>query len=214
MKLILCVFILFSNPLLIKKIVLEWEAAPVCLDETKDAEYVIVLGGIAVYAIDIERIEFRGHVDRLMQALAIYKTGKPKKIVLVGGSGSVLFQELKESSAIRDYLIKIGFDSNDILIESKSRNTHENALYVKEKFGLHGKKCVLVTSALHMKRAEACFRKQDISVICFPTNRVFGDLKKRFMWDELIPSYGAMAQWELFFKEFVGYMVYKIKSYC
>ena len=54
----------------------------------------------------------------------------------------------------------MGIPENDIIIENKSRNTHENAFYTAqlfEKNGFSKSNNLLITSSMHMRRAQACF---------------------------------------------------------
>ena len=88
-------------------------------------------------------------------------------LVLSGGSGAVAPTEAREADAMADTAVKLGFPSHNILIENRSRNTLENAKGVAAL--LPGKTVILVTSAYHMKRALAMFRKTGLSPIPAPT---------------------------------------------
>ena len=57
----------------------------------------------------------------------------------------------------------MGIPENDIIIENKSRNTHENAFYTGqlfEKNGFSKSNNLLITSSMHMRRAQACFENK------------------------------------------------------
>jgi uncharacterized SAM-binding protein YcdF (DUF218 family) len=108
-----------------------------------------------------------------------------------------------------------GVQPKDIIIESSSRNTRENALYVKDLVAEHSStgKVILVTSAFHMRRAEGCFRKVGIDVIGFSTDFYSALPQDRFGFDGLIPSPGPMINWNFLIKEWIGYIAYWMMGY-
>jgi len=89
-----------------------------------------------------------------------------------------------------------GVAPEDIIIESASRNTHENALYVKDLVSSNAKKgkVILITSAFHMRRAEGCFRKVGIDVTGFSTDFYSALPKDRFGFDGIsVRSLGLLV---------------------
>ena len=108
----------------------------------------------------------------------------------------------------------MGVPRKDILIENASRNTHESAVAVKAM--LLGKatseECLLITSANHMRRAAACFRKVEWETDTFGTD--FFSHQRRFSFDILfIPKLEAFTQWHILTKEMIGYTAYWIIGY-
>jgi uncharacterized SAM-binding protein YcdF (DUF218 family) len=75
--------------------------------------------------------------------------------------------------AIRDYMISQGVPAEEILIETRSRNTRENALYARPLLdALPGKK-VLLTSDYHMYRAQHAFARAGIQTEPAPIPDVY-----------------------------------------
>ena len=75
-------------------------------------------------------------------------------------------QEPLEELVMRDYLIRQGVESADLIVEAESQSTYENAVACRqllEARGIH--KIVLVTDAFHPHRAVGCFRKQGLEVV-------------------------------------------------
>src|SRR5436853_3959135 len=148
--------LVFSNSFLLDEAMRAWEKPATKISDiqgTYDAG--IVLSGMVTYDNSLDRIQFNRRNDRLMQAISLYKMGKIKKIVFSGGSGSLIYTYLKESEMVKKFLVEIGIPSEDIIIENKSNNTRENALFTKEVLDKeipHGK-FLLFTSAFHMRRA-------------------------------------------------------------
>lgn len=71
---------------------------------------------------------------------------------------------------------------------------------------------VLITSAFHFKRAAGCFEKQNIRFVSFPTDYRATNLQSG-AFELYIPSAGFLDQTTLAIKEWVGYFVYRAKSY-
>lgn len=64
------------------------------------------------------------------------------------------------AAGIRHELILHGIDSNRIILETRSRNTREEALLIKDKIGAgKNKHITIVTSPEHMRRAILSFRR-------------------------------------------------------
>ena len=118
------------------------------------------------YDQQAKRVVYSTSVDRLLQAMELYHSGKIKKILLTGGSGFVNFQDWKESGLIAKVLLKSGVKQEDIILENNSRNTYENAemsaVILKQHYP--NARCILITSAFHMRRSLACFAKAGITM--------------------------------------------------
>lgn len=173
----------------------------------------IVLGGIGSIDLRLNKLNFSYNGDRLFQTLRLYKTGRIDKIIFTGGSGSVEFPEKKEGNFVKKYLNEIQIPDSVIIIENESKNTFENAVFTKAKLGGTKGKYLLVTSAFHMPRALAVFKKAGFNnLTAYTTNKISGN--RRFTFDHLfIPNIDAMFNLQLLLHEWVGYLVYKIKGY-
>lgn len=174
----------------------------------------IVLGGMISYDRDHQQIEFQGSSDRILNVLPLYFNGEVDQIIIAGGSGRLL-QDQKEAPYLRDYLIDIGVDANDILIEDHSRNTFENAKYSKEVIETYKLKgpFLLSTSASHMRRSIACFEKMQIEVDAFPVDYL--SKEREFNPDRLFrPKSHVLKSWNSIIHEWVGFLFYKIAGYC
>ena len=76
------------------------------------------------------------------------------------------------------------------------------------------KRFLLITSALHMKRAAACFKKQGLKFDVFTTDHyTMKQQKGEFTPDALLPSINSFVVWEAYLKEAVGYRVYSLQGY-
>ena len=111
---------------------------------------------------------------------------------------------------MKKFLIKNGINENDILIETSSRNTHENIknsikICEEKKF----KRILLITSSTHMRRALLCCEKNNFNVDYFCTDRT----KSFRVWKLkhiLVPQNQFIKKWEELIHEMVGFIAYKI----
>ena len=204
----------FSNSFVFDECVRLWEVPATKYANLKSYDVGIVLGGMSVYDEDLQRAQFYRGVDRLLQAVELYKRGVIKKIVFTGGSGRVLHPEMKEGGYISRYLLNFGVPQKDFLIESESNNTHENALFTKylfEKEKISGR-YLLITSAFHMRRSTECFNTVGISTDPYSTDRYAGP--RKFEFDHVfIPNSSTMNDWNNLIHEIVGYITYKFVGY-
>lgn len=109
-------------------------------------------------------------------------------LVVSGGSGAIDGSTVNEADAMANQALRLGIAPKDIVIENRSRNTLENARFVREL--LQERTIVLVTSASHMRRAAAFFRKQGFTVIPAPTGYCSGS--RPASWTNLLPRAGSL----------------------
>lgn len=210
----IAVLYLFSNNYLYHLTAAGWSIKPVMLEKKAHYKYAIVLGGMANYDKEVKRIKFSESADRLFQALSLYKNGYFDKFIIVGGSGSILQPEMIESELVRSYLLQVGIPEKDILIENKSKNTRENALFTAELLNTQniGDSCLLITSSVHIRRARACFKKAGVKAKAYPVNQL--DASFQFSPGSLLlPEASVLGNWQLLIHEMAGYIVYWLKRY-
>jgi uncharacterized SAM-binding protein YcdF (DUF218 family) len=215
-KIAIAMLLLFSNDFLTNEIVMLWELPATPLSEVKK-EYAIgiVLTGVTKgnMAPD-DRVYFQRGADRVTHALQLYRLGKIKKILISGGSGSLQERTHQEADEIADAFKLMGVPATDILIENQSRNTHESAEAVKAmlKDSISSSDCLLITSAFHMRRSRACFKKVDWGMDTFTTD--FLSHERKFTLDVLFaPRVDALLNWTIISREWVGMIAYKVMGY-
>ncbi|MFN6946643.1 MAG: YdcF family protein [Cytophagaceae bacterium] len=209
-------FILLGNDFIVNEALLLWEHPPRLFKEvTDDYDAAIVLSGVTnIYKSPKDRIHMNKGADRVLHAARLYKLGKVRKIIISGGSGSITQKDASESQQLYETFLLCGVPHEDIILEAKSRNTYENALFttelIKEKD--LGKKHILVTSSFHMRRSEACFNKAGLYPDTFPVDYYSHD--RMYTPDVLIiPNEGSMQKWRLLIHEIIGYITYKVAGY-
>ena len=205
-------FWVFSNGFLADKASRAWEPSPKLISSlTHNYKYGIVLGGYSSYNKEIQHIDFKDSGDRLISAIELYKLGKIEKIIISGGNGELINNGMKESEWSKSFLINMGIESKDILLEKSSRNTMENAKNTANLMGIYiNQKSLLITSAGHMKRAKFCFNKNNFNIDCYPTDITNSDITLTVDY-LFIPNIDALVKWEDLIHEWIGYIVYRIK---
>jgi len=208
---------LLSNSFIISEFYRVWEIQPVHileLDEYYDVG-VVLGGGMATYDKRFDRFALRVNTDRMMQAVYLYKEKRLGKILISGGYGTLFLRHKSEAVIVRDFLINVlEIPSNDILVDSVSDNTYQNAVESTKLINNNFKNpnVLLITSAFHMRRANLCFKKQGIKPDLYPTDLIAGP--RRFQFDHLfIPQLHNLIKWHLLTHEFIGIISYKLMGY-
>ena len=205
--------IFFSNSFFVTKIVSTWAITPRALKEHFDVG--IVLGGSTVtYNKKYNRVVYRGEIDRLLQAVLLYKKGDIKKILITGGSANIIYKSVKEAHLLNNLLINLGIPHNDIFIDTLAQNTYQNAYYSKQILKKYPQfnKLLLITSELHMRRALGCFKREGLKVTPYPTNLINSNNPLNFEY-LFIPNASNFLIWDGFTHEVIGYLTYKIVGY-
>ncbi|MDP4026177.1 YdcF family protein [Methylobacterium sp. NEAU 140] len=133
------------------------------------------------------------------------------RLVFSGGSGFV-GGGVSEADIVSRHADVLGLPRSRLILENRSRNTHENAAFsaalVKPK---PGERWLLVTSAWHMPRAMGCFREAGFTVDAFPVD--YGTRG----WRDVTRLHGfssdGLLQLDLAVKEWVGLIAYRLAGY-
>lgn len=210
------IYLIFGNRAILNQIYKGFEYKPLFQDQIKTPfEYAVVLGGgFASFNPSFpDRIQFRNHVNRLTECMELYQSGKIKRVIASGGAGGIGRVKNIEANNIETFLKENNWPDSSILIDSKSLNTYENALNSKkilDSLHFHGP-VLLITSALHMHRALATFKKQGINTIPYPAD--YEQRGKMEYLEYLEPSTECLGEWQALLREWVGYQVYRMKGY-
>jgi uncharacterized SAM-binding protein YcdF (DUF218 family) len=202
--------ILFTNPYLYRTANLAWQPMPVDLPTNKTYEAGILLGGLAGYDKN-ERGYFGDNADRFIQTTNLYHQGIIKKIIVTGGTGSQQQKEPAEAIYLHTQLLSNGIKEQDIIVESRSRNTYENAVYTKQIIDSMQLPApfVLITSAQHMKRSISVFNKAGFQSIPYPCD--YKTVPQDWTIDNsLVPQIRLLNDWSFLIKEIVGLYVYRL----
>lgn len=204
--------LLFTNPFIINELYRFWEIKKQP-EKHKTYEAGIILSGFMKKDDTYNSLSFGNATDRLTEGLMLYKNGIIKRIIISGGSGS-LIDNTRESVLAKDFLVKYcAVPDSAVLIDTVSRNTYENAVESKKIVESKGvKSLIIITSAWHMRRAEACFKKVGLNVDVHPIDGIYR--KQNYNpSNTIIPDTENISRWEILLHEIVGIIIYKLKGY-
>jgi uncharacterized SAM-binding protein YcdF (DUF218 family) len=117
----------------------------------------------------------------------------------------LVYSGLGDGLEIEDLLatfVQLGGDRDRITVETKSRNTFENALYSKELIKPKAQqRWLVVTVASHMPRTMGCFRRVGFKVEAYPTLHTPSDIG--------LSSSALLSLFDTAMKEWIGLLVYR-----
>lgn len=134
---------------------------------------IVVLGGAIAPDISQDRgVPVFGRAVMRITAIAKLARQFPNaRIVYSGGNAELLRDDPPEASFIGPLLDDFGVPRARVVLESRSRNTFENAVFVRDLVKPKaGERWLLVTSAEHMPRAVGCFRRAGFPVEAYPVD--------------------------------------------
>jgi uncharacterized SAM-binding protein YcdF (DUF218 family) len=209
---------------------LEWQHPSLTADEIlringgDPVDAIVVLGGGARQHLAPRPANEIGEAgDRMIYAARLYRAGVAP-VVLVSGGNAPLYNpgDEPESLAMAELLTFFGVPREAIVLESQSRNTYENAIESEELLDAAGMShIVLVTSAMHMPRSYAIFKKLDLDVIPAPTDYMLTRSDWAFYTQprpgvqvmNVIPKAEYMELTEKAMKEYIGIVVYRLRGW-
>lgn len=152
-------------------------AASECFDTQQAKVLVILSGGINnnENQFMLSKLQHSSYA-RVLSAYQIYQINRSKisKIIVAGGVG----HDIKEADVMKNLLITLGVDSELIDIDRDSMNTYQNSVNVARiinspDFSIAVSDIVLVTSALHMKRALYAFESVGLSACPYAVDTAY-----------------------------------------
>jgi uncharacterized SAM-binding protein YcdF (DUF218 family) len=111
-------------------------------------------------------VMFPSEAARVLEAARVFEIVHADWII---SSGGALPDETPSSEVMRDALVQLGVPPRQILLESDSRDTHDEAVLIAPMLkSRHVRRTILVTSAIHMPRALGTFRAAGVDAIPAP----------------------------------------------
>lgn len=201
---------------------LEWQYLPPA--EIPESDVIVILGG-GTDSADYPRpmVELSAAGDRVLYGALLYKQGKAPRLLLSGGNIELLGETTSTPAEQMAEVLKLtGVPQSSMILEKQSLNTYENAFYCARIIREQGyQKVILVTSAMHMPRSVALFKKQGIEVIPAPTDfkvtetqwRNLGQLPLEAQLINIIPSSTNLEWLTAALKEYIGIFVYRLRGW-
>jgi uncharacterized SAM-binding protein YcdF (DUF218 family) len=207
---------------------LEWRYLPSA--EIPSAQVIVLLGGGTEPATPPRPlVELNSAGDRVLYAAFLYRQHKAPAILASGGNLAFATAPSTAQSSVstparemQSLLKFMDVPADAIWLDNQSQNTYENALFcariLKEK-GIT--RVILVTSAMHMPRSVALFKKQGIEVIPAPvdftvTQSTWEDLNSEpFLARivDLLPNTSSLGLTTNVMKEYFGILAYRLRGW-
>jgi uncharacterized SAM-binding protein YcdF (DUF218 family) len=206
----LILLLFFTNPFIISALIEAYEAKPVTLAPAQRFTTGVVLGGMVSYSSKDNRGYFNNASDRFIQTALLYKREHIQNIIVAAGNGYMTKTNFSEAGFIKEHLVQLGIPPERIFADSASRNTVENALYAKRLADSVGLRApfLLISSAMHLPRAEKIFRKAGMQPVIYPVNFLSRGKRYNFLEDFILPTSDALNRWDNLIKEVTGITAY------
>jgi uncharacterized SAM-binding protein YcdF (DUF218 family) len=146
-------------------------------------------------------------LERLICGIDLLRDGSAPVLVLTGGAAQVFGHPGLEASAMKDQALRLGIPKEAILIETDSRTTAESAVQVRRLLP-NAHRIVLTTTAYHLPRAVALFKKQGFAEV-IPAPCSYEVTGEEFMLMDLLPRLSSITLIDYAIHEYVGIAVYK-----
>ena len=220
--LVLLILAIAGNTQVANKLMVSLEQQYLPQEQMAAVDAIVVLGG-ATRNNESPRIlpDMNEHGDRLLYAAKLFKDGVAPRIVLSGGRIQWYGGASSEAESMAEILELMGIPRSAFLLESKSLNTHDNAVLTKKVLAQNNlQKVALVTSAFHMPRSMAIFRREGIEAVAAPADYRVSDrnliehrhsIQSRILG--LIPNSHNLELTTLVLKEYIGTLIYRLKGW-
>lgn len=151
-----------------------------------DIAGIIVLGGGEDGRISAARgqLTLNEAGERISETVGLSRRFPKARIIFTGGTGAIIGEGQPGGDMVARFWRDAGIEASRIVIESQSLTTFENAQFTRALLQpAPGQRWLLVTSAFHMPRSVALFRKAGFTVVPHPVDyrtRDYGDAWRGF----------------------------------
>jgi uncharacterized SAM-binding protein YcdF (DUF218 family) len=173
----------------------------------------VILGG------DMNVSEIGGSVSlgehttqRCLRGWEIYCDAGPCPVIVTGGPPGSHPTAPSVASLMAEFLHRLGVEESDLVVEERARNTLENSERVASILNDRSLGTpLLVTDALHMPRAVACFERQGTKVVPAACEQEATDFVPDLL--SLFPSANAAGKINAAAYEWLGLLSYKLRGH-
>jgi uncharacterized SAM-binding protein YcdF (DUF218 family) len=168
----------------------------------KDVKWIVVLGGgyTADPVLPVTSQLAPATLGRLVEGIRLYRQFPGSKLILSGGTS--VGYKVTVAEAMAGAAEALGVPSGDLVLESESLNTEDEANLIGPMVGQDS--FILVTSASHMPRAMALFKKRTMDPVPAPADYLIKQGPPRsFPWD-LYPDSDRLARADRAMHEYIG----------
>lgn len=166
---------------------------------------------IVILGVGTSRVAATGEVvpmvfagNRLIEGYVLYRECKQSggECKLIVSGGDPFRNGVPEAKAYGERLLSMGVDHSDLMLETRSMNTWQNAQFVQPMLKAYEpQRVVLVTAAVHMRRSQKFF--QHFGIDALPVRGEYA--QARLTW---FPNGWNVALTEAALHEYVGVLTY------
>ena len=187
-----------------------FEAVPI--EDLPVADAIVLLGGEVGIPVP-PRVESQLGGNRTLHAFRLYRARRAPLIIVTGGNKFHQAGFKSESYYTAKILHSWGVPEKTIILESNSRNTHQNAVQVNKILKSRGLgRILLVTSAFHMPRAIKTFQHVGLDAIPSPSGYSVAAYSRPAFLDWW-PRLGNLSKAQAVVKENLGILVYRFRGW-
>ena len=171
-------------------------------------KWIVVLGGGGSYSSQLPSTSqlSPSSLARLNEGIRLHRQLPGSKLILSEGA---VFQAVPVADLMAKMAEDLGIPSDSLILEQRSRDTEGQAELIQPLVGQD--RFILVTSASHMPRSMALFRKLGMSPIAAPTD--FKYLTRDTLSPAtFFPSAGELRKAELAMHEYMGLAWAKLRG--
>ena len=178
--------------------------------KTPGIKYIVVLGGDyesspeLPASINLNPLT----LSRVIEALRL-KSIYPDALIIFSG-GRMYKRSLSCAEVMKTTAVRLGINGKQILLNSSGYDTRGEVVSLKKR--LEDEKFLLVTSASHMHRAEAMFKKEGLYPVPSPSSYL-SPVKNGYTLMDFFPSWSGMQKSERLIYEIQGLLWASIKKY-
>jgi len=196
---------------LLRRLETQYPALPLSAN-LKSYAGVVVLGGAlepAYVWTQPGQSALNGAAERMTGVLPLLRREPGLRVLFTGGEGELFGDGLPEAARAAQFFSSQGILVQQVMYESTSRTTFENALFSKNVPGIDPTQpWLLLTSAWHMPRAMATFSKTGWNVTAYPVDFRAG---QQTPWMQYSMDKGA-RKWKLALHEWLGLLAYRMSG--
>jgi uncharacterized SAM-binding protein YcdF (DUF218 family) len=179
-------------------------------DNESDIKFVVVLAGGHISDPELPLLSQinSSPLVRLIEGIRIYRNYPGAKLLLSGGGA---FDPIYEAEVMASVAREMGVPERDIILETKSRDTKDEAMFIKPIVG--NEPFVLVTTASHIPRSMALFKKLGMDPIPSPIGHSVRDSDGQGpIIFSIFPSTSNLKKSELAIYEYLGMTWAKLRG--
>jgi len=175
-----------------------------------DVTGIIILGGAQSNAVTAARgiLATNDYAERLIEGLSLARRFPNARVVFSGGSPELIGERPSEAIVNAALLELLPVTGDRVVMEERSRNTFENAVYTKQLINpAPDEVWLLVTTAFHMPRSIGVFRAVGWDVVPWPVDY---QTTGRFEFDLSIDIAGGLNNLNIAMHEIIGLVAYRL----